>query len=85
MNNVKLARVTTFKYLGITLDECLTFDAHIDKVYKHSCGKLGSLGKVRKCLNRKLTLLLYKSLVLPSIDYGDTNSKKLQLMRNKAG
>ncbi len=92
INNIELERVTTFKYLGITLDECLTFDAHIDRVYKQSCGKLGSIGKVRKCLTKKLTLLLYKSLVLPYLDYGDTiycctsqdNLRKIQLVQNKA-
>ena len=61
----------TFKYLGITLDQCLTFELHIQYVYNKCCARLGMLRKARNCLVQKLELTLYKSLVLPHIDLGD--------------
>ena len=53
---------------------------------------MGAIGKVRDCLNQRLTLQLYKNLVTPHIDYGDTiymsankdSLSKLQLIQNKA-
>ena len=92
MNNELIERVSTFKYLGIVLDETLSFEQHIDHLYKKCCQKLGAIGKVRDCLNKKLTLQLYKSLVTPHMDYGDViymsankeTLAKLQLVQNKA-
>ena len=53
---------------------------------------MGAIGKVRDCLNKKLTLQLYKSLVTPHLDYGDViymsankeTLAKLQVVQNKA-
>ena len=92
MNNTMIERVNSFKYLGIVLDDTLSFEQHIDNLYKKCCQKLGAIGKVRNCLTRKLSLQLYKSLVTPHIDYGDViyisgnkeSLAKLQLIQNKA-
>ena len=92
MNNEPMERVMSFKYLGIVLNDTLSFEQHIDHLYKKCCQKLVAIGKVRDCLNRKLTLQLYKSLITPHIDYGDViymsankeSLSKLQLVQNKA-
>ena len=92
MNNEPIERVNMFKYLGIVLNDTLSFEQYIDHLYKKCCQKLGAIGKVRDCLNKKLTLQLYKSLVTPHIDYGDViymsankeTLSKLQLVQNKA-
>ena len=68
----------TFKYLGVTLDQCLTFGPHVQKA--------------RSCLGQNMVLTLYKSLVLPHIDLGDVLydvaskeiTNKLQLAQNAA-
>ena len=83
-------RVKEFKYLGLWLDETLTFDCHVNKVYNKVCQKLGAIRKVRNCLGKDLALHLYRSLVLPHYDYCDTiymcankdTLGKLQLVQN---
>ena len=92
INNQNVEQVTSFKYLGIILDESLNFVEHIDHVYKKSCNKLGAIRKCRKYLNKNLSLLMYKSLVAPLIDYCDIvymqanqeNLQKLQVVQNIA-
>ena len=92
LNGENIERVSVFKYLGITLDQCLTFETHIQNVYNKCCSRLGMLRKARACLGEKMALTLYKSLVLPHIDLGDVvydvatseMTNKLQLVQNSA-
>ncbi len=92
MSDEAIERVTHFKYLGMIIDENLLWDVHIEKLYSKTCQKLGAVRKSRNCLNEKTALILYKSLVLPHIDYGDvvysTANKdlldKLQKIQNRA-
>ena len=87
-----IERVHSFKYLGVTLDESLTFEEHIDILYRKSCSKMGAIKKARMCVNQETALMLYRSLILPHIDYLDTAYmvatkdclRKLQLLQNVA-
>ena len=65
MDGKKIERVSVMTYLGLYLDEHLTFSDHIATICKKSSRKLGTLRKARKFLDRKTSLLLYKSLVVP--------------------
>ncbi len=86
----KIDRVDIFKYLGLWLDESLTFDHHVTKEYNKVCQKLGAIRKVRNCFGKSVALTLYRSLVLPHYDYCDTiymnvnkdTLIKLQLVQN---
>ena len=88
----KLQQVQNFKYLGLVLDEALTFESHISYICKKANQKNGVLRKIRKYLTQKLSLMLYKSLVLPHFDYVDvvymTATKeqlgRLQLIQNQS-
>ncbi len=92
INNQEVEQVKSFKYLGFILDESLNYTEHIDYVHNKSCEKLGAIKKCRNFLSNKLTLMLYKSLVAPLIDYCDiiynnankTDLTKLQLVQNMA-
>jgi len=63
--------VDTIRYLGVTLDEGLTFSLHIDQVRKKTAQRMGVLGPL---LNKKGDLsirngvLLYKQLIRPMMD-----------------
>ena len=57
----KLERVSVMKYLGMYLDEHLTFSEHISTVCKKSSKKLGIIRKAREYLDRKTSLILYKA------------------------
>lgn len=88
----KIEREHSMKYLGVILDEHLTFDEHINYILTKASKKLGILRRARDYLNKSTKILLYKSLVLPHIDYcdlvymctTDLNLQKLQLIQNSA-
>ena len=88
----KLEQVQNFKYLGLMMDEALTFESHINYICKKANQKNGVLRKIRKYLTQKLCLMLYKSLVIPHFDYVDviymTATKeqlgRLQLIQNQS-
>ena len=90
INGDVIERVKEFKYLGIYLDECLTFEKHSKYIYNKASSKLGAIRKIRERIDQSTALRLYKSLVLPHFDYCDTvymtSSKevlhKLQLLQN---
>ncbi len=92
LNNEKIELVRTFKYLGVQLDNMLTFEPHIDYIYRKSCQKLGAIKKCHNVITTKLANMLYKSLILPLLDYCDiaythANQKsinKLQLVQTMA-
>ena len=92
INGKNLERVEVMKYLGVFLDEHLTFSTHIAEICQKSSKKLGILRKSRELLDQSTSLLLYKSLVVPYIDYcntvymvaNETDLKKLQLIQNTA-
>ncbi len=63
--NEIVERVSVFKYLGLYLDENLSYEAHITKLYSKTCSKVGLLKKIRHNIDHSTALTLYKSLVLP--------------------
>ena len=79
-----------YKYLGVMLDENLNFNCHINLVLKNANHKLYLLRRVRKYLTNETAILLYKSYILPILEYGNTlymsaNSKhldRLQFLQN---
>ena len=90
--NDQIEQVSVFKYLGILLDSTLSFSEHIDYVCKKVNMRLSVLGRTRKYLSVKTSLMLYKSLVMPYFDYCDTLwdccscqlKQKLQILQNRA-
>ena len=51
----KIDRVNSMKYLGVILDDHLTFDEHITYVITKASKKLGVLRRAREFLNRPTT------------------------------
>ena len=88
----KVERVKSYSYLGVTLDEHLTFDLHVKGIISRVSDKVFHLRKVRQYLTDKAALLVYKNIILPIMEYGDIyvsaaskeNRKKLQVLQNKA-
>ena len=71
LNGEIIERVEEFKYLGMMLDASLTFEAHINYIYKKVCNKIGVIKKTRMCMDERIATVLYKSIILPILDYGD--------------
>jgi len=70
INNIKLNRVTSTKFLGIYIDDKLTWNVHISELSKTVARKLGIMNKAKSCLPKKLLLTLYHSLIYPHLSYG---------------
>ncbi len=66
-----LEHVNKFKYLGILLDSNLNFSEHVAYLKSKLYAKIKLLGRVRMLLDHKTALTIYKTLILPVLDYCD--------------
>ena len=71
LNNVLVHKVPTYKYLGIILDSTLNFEAFIKNQLKSVSYRTYQLTKMANYLPNDALLRIYKSYILPIIDYGD--------------
>ena len=84
--------VDSLKYLGVIVDNKLTFSENIDYMAKKVAKKVGLLGRIRKNIGRDTALSLFKTTVTPHFDFCSTillianegQFKQLQLLMNKA-
>ena len=92
VNDFEIRRVRKAKYLGLIVDENLTWEEFIDYV----CGKIkrgvGVLKRIRHFIPKDSLLLLYQTLVEPYYRYcsavwgncGEVLKDKLQVQQNRA-
>lgn len=79
--------VEKFKYLGVMIDQKLKFDAQLGNTVRSVNSKLYLLAKVRRCINSSTALTIYKSMVLPYLEFancflmGCTQTEKVKLQR----
>lgn len=91
INNVTLVESNQEKYLGLLLDNKLTWKAHITKIQKKLISLLASLRNMSKYIPPKVRFTIYNSLIKPHIDYlieiwgcaATTNLLPLQRAQNK--
>ena len=67
-NNI-IARSNTQKFLGIFVDERLTFKTHIDKVCKKVSSGIGIIKKLRNFIAPNILLKIYNAIIYPHITY----------------
>ena len=87
-----IERVSKIKYLGVMIDDRLTFKDHCEYIAKKMSKKVNFLRRIRNRLDMKTALLLFDSLIVPHIDFcssilfmlneGDLHT--LQLIQNRA-
>ena len=86
-----LERVREMKYLGVTIDDKLKFNIHIDNVIKKIAKKYGILCRLNKELSTFSKIHLYKSIISPHLDFcssilflaNETQISRLQHLQNK--
>ena len=71
VDNMDLDEVSSFKYLGIVINNRLTWQDHVDQMFSKINKKLGLLKRIRYCLPLDARLLFFNSYVLPLFDYAD--------------
>ena len=88
----EITRTQCYKYLGLVLDERLTFEPHVKKVSRDVNYRLNRLFKFRPSITENTAAQIYKVMILPLIDYADIvyatgnkdNLKRLRIIQNKA-
>ena len=66
-----LQSVTSYKYLGVTLDAQLNYGKHISNLIAVASAKLTQFPRTRSFLSKKAAMLVYKSMLLPLLEYGN--------------
>ena len=72
INGHLIKRKMHFTYLGVVLDETLSFNEHVKHVLSKAGKRLGMLGRIRDNLSMNTANTIYKSFILPVLDYCDT-------------
>ena len=69
MNNVSLLSINTSKFLGVIIDEKLSWIHHIDYICKKVSKSIGILSKLKKYLNVHSLINMYYCFVYPYLQY----------------
>ena len=69
LNSEPIEKVTDFNFLGLSIDECLSWKAHVQKISNKMSRNIG----IMRCLKHYLPLfvlrIIYNTLVLPYFQY----------------
>lgn len=92
LNNQTLEKVAEIKYLGVILDEQLTFKQYVVYIVKKVAKKINFLRRISKNLSMFARLTIYKTIIAPHFEYCSTvllflnnnEIQTLQKMQNKA-
>ena len=71
LNNVKLCHVTNYRYLGVTIDPMLSCEPVIKDILKNAHFRQYQLRRLSHCLDKLSLTRIYKTYVLPLLEYGD--------------
>ena len=69
INCEPVERVTEFKFLGLTIDENLSWEPHIQKISNKIARTLGIMCRLKNFLPTDILRILYNSLILPHLQY----------------
>ena len=70
LNGAAIVRVSSFKLLGVTLSNDLSWNDHCDEMFKKACKRLYALRSLKAAgLNQKDLVLVYCSLVRSVVEY----------------
>ena len=85
-NNVE--RVQNFDFLGLTINESLSWKEHINKIGTKISKVIGMLSRCKRYLHSSVMLKIYNSLILSRINYGITcwgfENKRIYKLQKKA-
>ena len=70
IDNKIIDRVSSFDFLGITLQENLSWKEHTNKIAMKISRTIGIMGRLKRILPSKILKLIYNSLILSYLNYG---------------
>ena len=91
VDGYQIRRVKSVKYLGLIVDDTLTWDEHVDYISTKISKNIGIIKRVRTFLPRHSLLTLYRTPIRPYLRYcntvwrqcSNTLKEKLQCLQNK--
>ena len=69
LSNMSLKRVSFTKFLGVIIDEKISFTRHISYIKNKISKAMGIIIKAQKYLNIKLLVNIYRAFVFPYLTY----------------
>ena len=82
--------VDQYKYLGVVLDEKLSFDKHVNHLFDKSYPKLKLLNNIRSNIGQSTSIYLYNCMLHPLFGFNDyiydnmnaSDANELQVLQN---
>ena len=88
LNSEPLERVSEFNFLGLTLDEHISWKPHVQKIVNKISRIIGILRRLKNILPTPVLITLYNTLILPHFHYGLLNwgfcMGRLQLLQKRS-
>jgi len=86
VENMSLSNVDSIKYLGVTIDQNLSWNTHISAICKKVSPKIEMLRKLKCKLPRDQICIIYESIIQPHFDYcisvwGHTSKNNITLLQ----
>ena len=69
MNGLSISQVEKFTFLGLTINETLTWKDHIEIISNRISKTIGILSRLKHTLSQKILKMIYTSLILPRLHY----------------
>ena len=90
VNNSVINNVKSMNYLGLEIDDTLTFNQHVKRLSKALYLKISKFARVCKSIPREISIKIYNSTIQPTIDYvisvwgctSQNNINKIQRQQN---
>jgi hypothetical protein len=73
INGSAISNVDKQLVLGVTIDNQLKFDVHVDNICKRLSRQIYLFRQIRNCLTLNCKIMFYNSYILPHIDYCATS------------
>ena len=87
INNSIIENVASFNFLGVTIDQHLKFDVHMNNIAIKVSRIIGLFNKLKNFLPLYILITLYNSMILPHLTYGiliwNTNNQQLYKLQKK--
>ena len=88
MNGKRIEKVSTFCFLGLTINQFLDWDDHIKVISNKISSTVGVLNKLKYILSTSILKLIYSSLILSRIHYCNIvwgySPKRITILQKKA-
>ena len=81
----QMERVQNFKYLGVVIDENLSWKSHIEKLQLKVSQRLGILRRIKHLLPKHARIIFVNTMITSLLDYGSLvwGDKKNKIMMDK--